>query len=583
MKIRAIEITHIKGIQNRVFNLDLIPNKPNLLVAPNGFGKSSFGMGFASLKRNRLELDDKSYFENEASNLPEIKITIENEGTTTTISADTTQNSISNEFDVFVINNQLVAKATVLRFGGNAVAKSSLEIEQTTLVATVPQKITFDYSSGTSKRDFGTNGGKVLKNVSELFENSSLMNEIVNTIQFQKFSQTRNAQKIQEIKSEINAQTGTGNSILSWIEDNLIEGFRAVDELNKLASIIRSYNFDIITDETSSFLAAFQVLSVQRAKGNDFRKACKYLNYLSEKAEYSQMIASFNSTRFNIKPKEERGKGLIVKWPKAHEISNGQRDTLSFVALMLKARRSLTKQNCILIIDEIFDYLDDANLISFQYFITNFIEDMKRQGKNFFPLLMTHLDPMFFNHFCFNRHKIKVHYLKDAAGSANLNLLKLIKEREDASIQSSVDQFYFHFDPGSVNLQTEFTSLGLNLNWADSNNFHAHIQNEVAKYLNDQTNYDPLAICFGVRIKIEELIYNQIADATHKQDFINTHGTKKKLEYCQQIGLDVPETYYLLGIIYNDRLHWRPNLDIVKPVAIKLENITIKKLIRDIF
>ncbi|MFZ2795376.1 MAG: hypothetical protein WAZ38_07345 [Prolixibacteraceae bacterium] len=117
---------------------------------------------------------------------------------------------------------------------------------------------------------------------------------------------------------------------------------------------------------------------------------------------------------------------MTVEWPKAHEISNGQRDVLSLITLLMRAKRNFRKTNCILVIDEIFDYLDDANLISFQYFITTMIEEMKDVGKNFFPILMTHLDPFYFNHFCFNRHKIKVVYLKDMPFNSNPNIAKLI-------------------------------------------------------------------------------------------------------------------------------------------------------------
>lgn len=65
--------------------------------------------------------------------------------------------------------------------------------------------------------------------------------------------------------------------------------------------------------------------------------------------------------------------------------------------------------------------------------------------------------------------------------------------------------------------------------------------------------------------------------------FISEHGTAKKLEYCEFLGLSVPESYYLLGIIYNNELHLKNNVDVARPVAIKLENMTIKKMIRDIF
>lgn len=128
-----------------------------------------------------------------------------------------------------------------------------------------------------------------------------------------------------------------------------------------------------------------------------------------------------------------------MNWPKAHEISNGQRDILTFIALLLKSKRNFRKKDCILIIDEIFDYMDDANLITFQYYISTFIDEMKRDKKRIFPILLTHLDPLFFNHFCFNNSKIKVSYIKDINIKSNQEILKLIYKRAEESIQDKVD------------------------------------------------------------------------------------------------------------------------------------------------
>ena len=50
----------------------------------------------------------------------------------------------------------------------------------------------------------------------------------------------------------------------------------------------------------------------------------------SSAIEYDKSIAELNSTRFSIKSKEHRRK-LIVEWPKAHKISNGQRDILCVI------------------------------------------------------------------------------------------------------------------------------------------------------------------------------------------------------------------------------------------------------------
>jgi len=84
MKIKSIAIENIKGLQSENFTLNLIPNKPNILVAPNGFGKSSLAIGFDSLKSNKIELDDKHYFDNNDDNRPVLSVTINKSGNDTT-------------------------------------------------------------------------------------------------------------------------------------------------------------------------------------------------------------------------------------------------------------------------------------------------------------------------------------------------------------------------------------------------------------------------------------------------------------------------------------------------------------------
>jgi hypothetical protein len=582
MKIKSIEITNVKGISNETFQLDLNPNKPSILVAPNGFGKSSFGIGFNSLGRDKINLDEKHNHNNDSSNLPEIKINIQDSACQSILIANSTSNSISEVFDVFVINSQLMSKATKMRIGSNVIVKSSLEISPTVLVPTIPKKIEFGYHFADAKRSFGSNG-KILQDISSMIYCAPAIWQVVTEVPLHKFNQVKVLKSINGAKDEINDLEGTADQIRNWLNTHKIGDYSSISELEQLASIINSYDFPFLELSIDSYLAALQFIELFKQLGNDFKKAVNYLFYLDEKSFYEKILADFNTTRYQIKPKEDKKSGLIVEWPKAHEISNGQRDVLSFITLLMKAKRGFKKQNCILIIDEIFDYLDDANLISFQYFITDMIEEMKKSGKNFFPILMTHLDPMYFNHFCFNRHKLKVCYLKPVPQTANPNLLKLIRNREDSSIEASTDVHYFHFHPDSVNLSTEFTALGLPSTWGDSTRFHQMITGETQKFLNDQDDYDPLAICFGVRVRIEELLHNKILDPNHRQEFIDKHGTKKKMEYCEEIGIEVPEIYYLLGIIYNDRLHWRNGIDIVKPIALKLENITIKKMIKEIF
>lgn len=583
MNIRTIEITNIKGIGHRVFTLDIVPNRPNILVAPNGFGKSSFAIGFDSLRSSKIELDDKNYYLKNDQNRPILKLTLT---TGETLIADDTRNTISDFFDIFVINNQTEPKSVVQSFGGRTFAKTSLDILPTTLVQTIPAKIPFEYNSATMKSNFGVNGGKILNNISNLFNCGYLFYRIEKEIDFSRFGLKAYRQVFDTALVAINGQNGTGLIIKNWIQTDILPSFRALDELKKLSEIIASFGFEVVKDEVDAYLAVWQILCVREAMGVTYKKACKYLYFLDEKADCTKMIESFNPVkdRFDIKPKVE-GNSLVVKWPKAHEISNGQRDILTFVALLLKARRNFKKKDCILVIDEIFDYMDDANLITFQYYVSTFIDEMKKQKRRIFPILLTHLDPLFFNHFCFNDSKIKVNYLKEANIKSNQNILKIIYKREDQSIQSIVNAYYFHYHPSinTIDVTNEFKALKLNVDWAKPEKFFQKIFREVRRYLFETDAFDPLAICFGVRIQIEKLVYELILDPVNKVNFIGVNGTKNKLHFAQNIGVHIPETYFLLGIIYNTSLHLTEGQDISKPLGLKLENGTIKQMIKNIF
>jgi hypothetical protein len=583
MNISTIEITNIKGIGNRLFKLDLVPNRPNILVAPNGFGKSSFAIGFDSLKSNKIELDDKHYFNKNVGNRPVLSLSLSNG---ITLSADDTQNTITDYFDVFVIKNQTEPKSVVQSFGGNTFAKTSLDIVPTVLIQTIPARVDFDYNSAAMKASFGVNG-KLLNNISNLFSCGALFNRIENEVDFSRFALKNYRTTFENAFPQINLQTGTGNAIKGWIVSDILPSFQGLEEFAKLSNIIASFGFAEIIDEVDAYLTAWQILTVKNNMGVNFRKACKYLYYLDEKEDCTKTIAAFNPVkdRFDIKPKAE-GNSLVVKWPKAHEISNGQRDILTFIALLLKSRRNFKKQDCILVIDEIFDYMDDANLITFQYYISTFIDEMKKQKRRIFPILLTHLDPLFFNHFCFNDTKIKVNYLKEVNIKSNQNILKIIYKREDPSIQNMVDAYYFHYHPAitTVDLTTEFKALKLNVDWAKPEKFFKTINREVRRYLLENDTFDPLAICFGVRIQIEKLVYYKIPDVENKRIFIEeTNGTKNKLYFALSIGIHIPETYFLLGIIYNTSLHLDEGQDVSKPLGLKLENGTIKQMILNIF
>jgi hypothetical protein len=83
--------------------------------------------------------------------------------------------------------------------------------------------------------------------------------------------------------------------------------------------------------------------------------------------------------------------------------------------------------------------------------------------------------------------------------------------------------------------------------------------------------------------KIEEIAFNKLQGGQAKRDFLLMNKTKSKLEKAEEMGSIFPESHYLLGIIYNGGIYWNDNQDNVSPIASKLENLTIKNLICEIF
>lgn len=577
--IQSISIKKIKGIEDKEFKLKLHPNKPSILVAPNGFGKSSFSTAFDSMNLERINLDEKDFYNGEENNDVEIKITIDNNIYTATNES----NDILKEVDVFVIKNPIYAKSTSKNMGRFTSSKASLEISPVVLIDTIPKKVDFEYSITDFKSSFGENR-KILPNIKilGLLDDLDFLHNFDKVVDYSKFSRKRDfLRPLNNLKNQINQQIGTAEEIKSWMSENLIEDLKSIDPLKVLVELIISKD----VNDVDAYLIAIQLAELSQT--SNFKDALKYKIYLKEKDFFDDLLSSFNTaSRYCIKSKEENKsnkKRLIVTFPRADDISNGQRDILSFIAQIQRAKRKLRKENCILIVDEIFDYLDDANLVAFQFYITSIIEEFKEQGRKLYPLLLTHLDPYYFKAYCFDKHKMQIRFInKGFNKNKKSDFLNLVKNRNSFPMKSYIDMHWFHYHPESKDIKETFKEKGLNENWGNSHEFYGLAYSEVTRYF-DGRKYDPIAVLLGTRIKIEEKVYNRLSNSQEKSEFLNTSKTVKKLDYCVTKGVEIPEIYYLLGLIHNENLHWKENRDYETPISSKLDNFVIKKLIKEVF
>ena len=164
-------------------------------------------------------------------------------------------------------------------------------------------------------------------------------------------------------------------------------------------------------------------------------------------------------------------------------------------------------------------------------------------------------------------------------------MAQLVANRENDLIKEVLDTHFFHYSnlTDGVDLSAEFETLGLNKDWGRPAAFVKKINRELRTYLlQPGDKYDPLAVCFAVRRRIEELVFCKLPEE-HKTLFLHTHGTSEKLREAQKHGVSIPETYFLLGIIYNHPLHVAGNEDISKPLSMKLDNPSIKNMIRKLW
>lgn len=573
--IRSIAIENVRGIKNDAFSLDIIPNKPSLLVAPNGFGKSSLAAAFSALRNKRMELPKDQHHLEDESLAPKLTLTIKKNGQTSTLTADGNGNAIAGTFDVHVVTSRLRATATKRNMGKFTTVTASLEISELVLVPTTPPKAKHIYDVTAMRGRFGSSG-KAFRNLEKTLGRPALADGLIDLYGLMdKVAGIRIQNDIREMTGLLHAQSGTSDEIRAWAGGALTLRLEAIEAVRALADLLMS-TADTVHSRIDALLSGLQIALTYLGDKKAFKDACKYLSYINEKESFEDIIKAFGATWKKVRPIERKG-SLIVSFPPAVHISNGQRDSLCFAAELRKIERSVSARDTILVIDEVFDYLDDANLVAAQFYITKLIKKFRDRRQNVYPLILTHLNPYCFDNFTFADKKI--YFLKKYKPSIGKDFRTLIAKRNDPSIKKDVERHHLHYDPSPAELKAQFRALDLRGDWGDSNAFQAHTEAEWTKYINESDDYDPFAVCCFVRVRIERITYNAILDPSRKEEFLNINGTKNKLELAAENGVNVDDTLYLLGLIYNEGMHIRDNVDDSSPIVSKLENRTIRHML----
>lgn len=572
--ISNITIENIKGFgtSNNSFNLSIYPKKVNILVAPNGFGKSSITAAFASLKTNRLEVSIDDLHQNNQTLSPKLQLTIDGQVYT----ASPSVNELSSIVNCHIIRNRINAKATSKRMGTFHGVSSSLVIDDIEVVKTIPVRAIMPYSYSRIKHGFGKNG-KILDNLSSLFNDTNYVAALDNHIEtIKEILKTRNWRKIESLRAVINNAKGSSSEIKKTVANASL--FIYDQAFRPLAEFVKSHYSNI--SDVDIALHIYQLSICYTNNKTDFNKTIKYKKYIKFKNELNQDIEQLGSTWKDIKAKEQN-KSLVVPFPVASAISYGQRDLLTLIIQLKKFDLSINvnKKN-ILIIDEVFDYLDAVNMTVIQFYLSNYIQKWKSTC-DFYSIIMTHLSPHYFNNYVFSNKQLNVQYLVEGRALPSERWRNFLSKRDDDTISADVSKYLLHFNPSFISGHREdFKRLKLPETWGEGDAFHKQLIDQINLYFSNSFSYDPYAVCIIVRIRIEKIVYDQL-DSVNKMIFLNTRGTKKKLLFAEQF-IDVPDLYYLLGVIYNDAEHIKnPMTD--KPIIYRLDHTAIKMMIKRLF
>jgi len=598
-QIKSILIEKVKGIGEEKFDLNLAPNMPNFLVAPNGFGKSSFATGLNSLNRDRLKLKDENFHEQISSNDPKIEFEIVNEDNSISLlTATKDKNEIKKIFDIFVINNQLKPDANYRNIQGNHITSPSLEVADIYIFENIPDKVAFDYKVTTFRNTIGDNK-RIWFDITGFLNNHILITKLAELRIIDKCKLKKEKSQIANFINTIKPLSGSIDSILSEINSthiNLIDS----EYINSIIDVIEKHGK---CSRGEALIILIQIEYLYNSDKELFYKIVEYYKYCIATKSAIGVFKSFKTKWKGIEPKEiniykkKKKKRVIsakhfgIQFPRATDISNGERDVVSFVAMLLKARYQFGKKPFLLIIDEVFDYLDDANLLAVQFYINQFIEYYKGERIPFFPIILTHLNPHYFKNYFFSKQK--VHYLNKWKGSVNRKIENIVISRNNTKTGEYADKvssYFLHFNPNSVDLKTEMEGefiaqkLGaLNHNLHRSENFLSECFTSLENYSKGKKNYDPLAVCIAIRIKMEKFAYDKLSTNELKTEFVETKMTVNKLNFARdKDNVEIPEIFYFLGTLHNEILHIRKNHDNSSPIYLKLNNSTIRKMIKEV-
>lgn len=596
MEISEIRIKNVKGFKEpeRTISLEntIKSGKVNVLVAPNGWGKSSLTAAFEGLKRTILDIPK----ENKPSQDDTLESSLGLKIDDNVYLADSEKNEITDILSCDVIHCDTYPVVETRKIKDFTTSKGYIGVKAIQ-ICKIPKKFNIIYSILDEKKSFGTNK-KILKNLEVPLQNEEFLelfsDEIFQALERLNISKSF-AKLFDTARNDINKINETEEKLKTKDFSTVLKPLSE----NQYYSLLKD-TFGKDLDELEFFGLFYQLLSLfKNNKKRGIESQIKNVKYKKLKSELNINIKQVNTTWKDIRSTEHDGY-LFVEFPNADLISNGQRDILTFtVHLQVYKSKLRSGKRYILLIDEIFDYLDDANILAAQYYLTDLLRYANENDIELILGLFTHLDPRYFRSYTFGKKVLNICYLKAVEAKSSDFMKAFIafrqsigpkKEKHNANLYNKLSKYCFHYNLELPNFKADLVSYrkdNLKENWCEGNSFFVYLDEELCKYLADNQKYDPYAVSLAIRIGTEKKVYERISSIGDKDTFLDKHKTKDKIEFVENLGIVIPDAYYILSLIHGETDHIEFDESQKKfnekPVIYKLNNSVVKHMVATLF
>ena len=316
MSISKIYIENVRGFDSVTLDVPLQPNYVNILVAPNGFGKSSISTAFNSAAGRKMTVSDADKHKHEAGNKAVLKIQADGQW----LQADENVNEISARFSINVIKSNLEPKAKTSRLKGITIARPYIEIPDIDLWPIVA-KTALSYDIGAARSSFGRNA-KLLSNLANKCADPNLRAKLLDLLEtVDKLTQKRSSDFLSEVVAFAKSAVGTKRAINDEAERTYHSRLVGLPHLKQVFDSVHDLVNDISWIEV--VLICYQINQCCCSDRSNLKAWLQHGEYLARMAAAERFIASINGAWVLAALKETKGR-VQIKLPEAASLSTGE-------------------------------------------------------------------------------------------------------------------------------------------------------------------------------------------------------------------------------------------------------------------